>query len=815
MKRFAIPMVVTSLVGLSVLAVLETPARADFFFGAATNLGAPVNQGPCYSSSGVGEVDPAISRDELTLCFASSCPGGLGDGDLWLMTRATKQDPWGKPVNLGAHVNSAAGDWAPKFSADELSLYFHSNRTGGLGGTDIWMTRRAALDAPWESAINLGASINSSANEQDPTISPDGLTLYFDRAQATLFEAKRSSPTTSWASASVAVSSLNKGGANCHPFISWDGLSIYFCSNRAGGYGAMDIYVATRPLLTSPWGEPVNLGDIINTPYGQYAPCISADGLTLYYDESNTIRVVTRADLSSPWVEPLGLTSNDAWAQVCADGLTMYFASDRPGGCGYQDIWMAARRSPQDPWQEPVNLGPAVNSDDWDWAPCISADGLELYFTSEHDCIANDWDLWVSTRPTKDAPWGPAVNLGAGVNSPSPDGNCTLSADGLTLIFSSERTGGKGSGDLWMTRRAAVTEPWTAPVNLGEPVNTVRYEAGPSLSPDGRYLFYTSVQANNAATYNHIMLSMLGADGRWGVPRNLAQEVALPSNAGSPTISPDGYALYFTSDVPEGLGGSDIWSLEVNPIVDFTGDGQVDDSDVVTMEKYLGADEPACDIAPSLWGDGIVDDLDLAKLREYIGREFTDPTLIAHWALDESEGVVAHDDAGGREAVVYGYTIWCPSDGVMGGALEFAGVPAFVSAKDVRDPSAGSLSVLAWVKGGKPGQVVVSQQGGANWLMADADGTLATELQSGGRMANALHSSAVVTDGDWHRIALTWDGVNRRLYVDDVEVAADTQTSLAGSTGNLLLGASAKVALTDFWSGLIDEVRVYSRAVKP
>jgi Tol biopolymer transport system component len=804
------------LVCVVVAACAVSATAADFLFGKITNVGAPVNLGPSYSSSGQEEVDPTISQDELTLYFASSRPGGLGGGDLWMMTRPSKDDPWSEPVNLST-VNSTGEDWAPKLSPDGLSLYFQSNRSGGKGGADIWMTTRTALDAPWQAPVNLGETVNSGSNDQDPTISADGLTLYFDRGQTTLYEARRDSITMPWDTAKVVESSLNSEGNDCHPYITPDGLSIWFCSNRAGGYGAMDIYVATRASLDSPWGEPVNAGDVINSPYGNYAPCLSADGLTLYYDESANIRIAKRASLSDPWVEPLGLTSNDIWTSVSADGLTIYFASDRAGGCGYQDLWMATRSSPTEPWQDPVNLGPAVNSNDWDWAPCISSDGLELYLTSEHNCIGNDWDIFVCTRATTDTPWGPATNLGTGVNSPSPDGNQTLSADKLTLLFSSERTGGKGSGDLWMTRRTAVADPWSTPVNLGAPVNTSGYEAGPSLSPDGKWLFYTSIYANNPSTYNHIMVSGLGADGRWGIPRNLAKEVTLPGNAGCPTISPDGYALYFTADTPDGLGGSDLWSLDVMPIVDLNGDGKADDQDILVVTKYLGQDEPTCDMAPPLWGDGIVDACDVAMVQMYIGTEFTDPTLIAHWALDETEGNTAHENVQGRDGTVYGIAAWQPTGGMIDGALELSGQANFVLAPYIQDPCDGPLSVFAWVKGGAPGQVVVAQQEGANWLMADtAGGALATELRHIGRLANSpLVSQTVITDGNWHRIGFAWDGASRILFVDDTEVAGDPEENLASSTGKLLLGASAKVAPGAFWSGLIDDVRIYRRAVKP
>jgi hypothetical protein len=79
----------------------------------------------------------------------------------------------------------------------------------------------------------------------------------------------------------------------------------------------------------------------------------------------------------------------------------------------------------------------------------------------------------------------------------------------------------------------------------------------------------------------------------------------------------------------------------------------------------------------------------------------------------------------------------------------------------------------------------------------------------------SLFSQAVITDGNWHRVGLTWDGKNRILYADDVEVAKDTQTSLAGSNGGLYFGAGTGLEPGSFWHGLIDDIRIYDQAVKP
>ncbi len=90
-----------------------------------------------------------------------------------------------------------------------------------------------------------------------------------------------------------------------------------------------------------------------------------------------------------------------------------------------------------------------------------------------------------------------------------------------------------------------------------------------------------------------------------------------------------------------------------------------------------------------------------------------------------------------------------------------------------------------------------------------------TELKGTGRGASELLSQTTITDGNWHRIGLVWDGSNRTLYVDDIVVAEDEQTNLAASDNGLYIGAGTAMEPGSFWSGLIDDVRIYNRAVTP
>ncbi len=263
--------------------------------------------------------------------------------------------------------------------------------------------------------------------------------------------------------------------------------------------------------------------------------------------------------------------------------------------------------------------------------------------------------------------------------------------------------------------------------------------------------------------------------------------------------------------VPIGVG-----QIRIPPVVDFNGDEIVDIKDLVILIESWGRNDPAVDVAPPLFGDGVVDEKDLEVLMGYWHKEVLPGSLIACWKLDETAGAIAHDRVGQNDATVTGGTFWRAEGGKVGGALELSGAACFVTAKAVCDPSAGPFSVFAWIKGGAPGQVVVAQEKGTNWLLASSpDGALMTDLRSAGRQGKGLTSAVVITDANWHRVGLSWDGFTRILYVDDVEVARDAQANLGGSSGNLYVGAGSPMSPASFWRGLIDDVRVYDRAVKP
>ncbi len=147
-----------------------------------------------------------------------------------------------------------------------------------------------------------------------------------------------------------------------------------------------------------------------------------------------------RRSIDDEWEAPINLgesinsTFADDNASLSADGLIMVFESDRPGGVGYDDIWMVTRPSLSEPWSTPVNLGEPVNSTSYEFGPAISSDGLSIVFISGK---GGHSELWETSRSSRDAPWSPPRNLGPQINSPAFQGWATLASDGLSMLYNS------------------------------------------------------------------------------------------------------------------------------------------------------------------------------------------------------------------------------------------------------------------------------------------------------------------------------------------------------------------------------------------
>lgn len=502
------------------------------------------------------------------------------------------------------------------------------------------------------------------------------------------------------------------------------------------------------------------------------------------------------------------------WPQVSRDGLELYFAYSAPGEC--RDLWVARRSTTQEPWGTPVPLDPPVNSATWAGGVCISADGLELYFADGYTlhwnlagCSAapggyGGGDLWVSRRAKKTDPWGKPQNLGPTVNTARWEDHPSLSSDGLSLYFASDRAAFPYSA-LWVTTRPDKNSAWGPPVMLGAPIKA-ESESDPFISPDGLSLYFSE----GTSAPDIYVSRRATTTSPWGKPVPFAP-VNSPRGEWHLSFSTQDSALYFTR-ANTLTAVFELWQVKLLPIVDFNGDSKVDGKDVMGLADHWGQNKPLYDIGPSPWGDGIVDVADLKVLAGFVGQEVNDPTLLANWAFDESEGLVASDSAGANDGFVIGVALWEPAGGKVGGALQFDGT-TFVTANSVLDPTAESFSVFAWIKGGAPEQGIVSQDG-VSWLYANGvDGKLATELSSDG--GQSLCSVDPIIDGEWHRVGVACRGTTCTLCVDDKEVATGTRAKPVSAFGSLWIGVTGRFMPGTSWKGLIDDVRIYNRAAAP
>ncbi len=210
----------------------------------------------------------------------------------------------------------------------------------------------------------------------------------------------------------------------------------------------------------------------------------------------------------------------------------------------------------------PENLGPAVNSDLMEYWPSLSVDEKILYFTV---LVAKNPDLPLRPGNVQEdffyslkegEEWGQRVNLGPPINTRDNEGAQTVTADGTQMFFTAcNREDGLGQCDIYFTKY--MNGKWTKPGALGAPVNTAFSEKHPSVSADGRYLYFASNRPHGKGDYD-LWMSTLGQDG-WGVPVNLGDSINTPETEQSPDIHPDNMTLYFASSGWPGMGKNDLF----------------------------------------------------------------------------------------------------------------------------------------------------------------------------------------------------------------------------------------------------------------
>jgi outer membrane protein OmpA-like peptidoglycan-associated protein len=248
--------------------------------------------------------------------------------------------------------------------------------------------------------------------------------------------------------------------------------------------------------------EPVNLGDSVNTERSEYYPTVSiSDSLLVFTRMSNTGENFVKSNFTNNHfalaeiVE--GSINNQALkgaATVSNDGEWLIFAGDFfEKGYGSYDLYISY--STPDGWSEPENLGDKINTPYWESAPSISPDSRTLYFSSDRPGGYGGRDLYMSTR-LSNGKWSDAVNLGPTINTAGNELYPYIHADNQTLYFTSDGLPGYGKTDLFITRKTSLDE-WSNPENLGFPINTIEDEGSICISSNGLTAYYAADKADS------------------------------------------------------------------------------------------------------------------------------------------------------------------------------------------------------------------------------------------------------------------------------------------------------------------------------
>jgi len=258
----------------------------------------------------------------------------------------------------------------------------------------------------------------------------------------------------------------------------------------------------------------------------------------------------------------------DGGPSLSSNGLELYFVSGRPGalgGPGDQDIYVTRRKTPHDDWGRPERVPPPISSPFFDITPSVSRDGLTLYFGSNRPGPFSPPlpDLWVAHRASQTGPWEEPENLGAGVNTPLFEGSISVSEDDRTAYFAGTTSGFVFK--LYFATRETKHELFgpRAPVELGVDPEWNVY--GPALTPSGHAMFFAAGKDNPfapGAINNLYVVERANHSAPWGPPVFLSSINCPTCFSGLPTISADARTLCWMGDRGDSFGDKDIYCAE-------------------------------------------------------------------------------------------------------------------------------------------------------------------------------------------------------------------------------------------------------------
>lgn len=254
--------------------------------------------------------------------------------------------------------------------------------------------------------------------------------------------------------------------------------------------------------------NPVNMGPTVNTAMSEYFPSVTVDGSMLIFthrlprnkglegEDNYNEDLYVSYKAEGEWTKAMNMGSqvnteyNDGAPTISADGNMLIFVSDKPGGYGSQDLYYTFRIGSG--WGVPRNIGPPINTRNWETQPCLSSDGRSLYFIrgiiAAH--VVENMHIYESTL-SDSGYWSVPVKLSDTINTKGKEECPFIAPDNQTLYFCSDGHPGFGGTDIFMSRRLP-NGSWGIPVNLGSPINTAKNETGISIDPNGTLAYFSS-----------------------------------------------------------------------------------------------------------------------------------------------------------------------------------------------------------------------------------------------------------------------------------------------------------------------------------
>lgn len=271
--------------------------------------------------------------------------------------------------------------------------------------------------------------------------------------------------------------------------------------------------------------NPQNLGANVNTEYDEYLPTITAD-------EEMLIFTVLRP----------------------RDELTVSNAEK-------EEDFFVSYKDDKGEWQPRKSLGKPINTHYNEGAQCISPDGKYLFFTScNRENGYGSCDLYWAKRIGNR--WSNPRNMGEPVNTKHWESQPTISSDGKTIYFTSNRPGGVGQTDIWMTEMVE-EGVFTEPVNVGPPVNTEGKEMSPFIHPDGQTLYFSS-DGHVGMGGMDLFYSRMQPNSEWGEPINLGYPINTGDDEVNLIVNAQGDKAFFSSNKDGGFGGMDLYWFELD-----------------------------------------------------------------------------------------------------------------------------------------------------------------------------------------------------------------------------------------------------------